>query len=157
MPVSAAVPVRSAARAAGEGREPDADLFGFGGAELGVEVHCCPEVAPGLILRAGCLVGAGQAMVRASPLVQAAGPFGQLECGGVLAHGVPWSLHGHECFPQAIARLGFATEVAAVLEQGGGLLMMLGGLLVAAQVPLDNAEPGQRLGFTDRGAGSAGA
>ena len=103
--------------------QPASDLTGFGCAQPGVKPDRFPEMGLGLIPRAGCLVRAGQTVVRARLLVEAAGLLGQVTRGGVVEKTVFRPPHGEGEFAKTIERLGFTCRVVTVPEQGDGQLV----------------------------------
>jgi hypothetical protein len=126
------------------------DLVGFRSTQPVVKPDRFLEMELGLIGWAGGLVCASQAVVRTGLLVKAARLLGQITREGMLEQSFFRLPGGDEHFAKAIERFRLTGRIVALPEQGNGQMMVISGLLVAAQTLLDDAEPGQRLGLTDR-------
>ncbi len=112
--------------------QPSADLIGLGDAESGVDGKRLLPLVAGLAGIASWVAGAGKAMVGASLLVPVADLPRQAESRRVLGAGVAWQPDGQEQVTQAVASLCLAGPVADLPMQFECLLMVPGGLLVAA-------------------------
>src|SRR5215469_692751 len=115
----------------------------FGDAEAGVDVQGCPPVLlPGLML-AGCVAGAGQAVLGAGLLVAVTGPAGQRERGVVAGQCLARLAGRQQRFPGAVECLGFPAPVADLPVERQRFLLVAGRLIMMAEPVADVAEPHQ--------------
>ncbi len=75
-------------------------------------------------------------------LVPVTGLDGQSERGGVLGARLLRLSRGVQCFPDAVERLGLAVAVAGLAEDGESPPQIIGRLLVAALLQINDAEVG---------------